>query len=130
MRNAKALGREDVYWEAFSKRCELEGLDYSDPLEREFYATLAAYEELLKEKNGRTTRASYTRRALKGKGVTGCLEDWALSATETEGFRTLVSRGLVELTGEYLVSKYPERFSRAAVESAQRRLAAQPSLGA
>ena len=123
MRNAKTAGREDIYNEAFHRRCQLEGVDYDDPLEREFYATLAAYEELLTEKNGKKTPANYTRRALRNKGVEACLESWALSPTETDGFKTLVARGLIALTGEHLVTKYPERFSPVAVDAAERRIA-------
>lgn len=122
MRNAKRQGRDDIYNEAFRRRCELDGMNYDDPLEREFYITLAAYEELLAEKHGRKQPASYTRRKVRDKGVVQCLEDWALDTKETDGFRTLVDRGLVELTGEYLVTKYPDRFSSEAVDRAMLRL--------
>jgi hypothetical protein len=122
MRNAKRQGREDIYNEAFRRRCELEGIDYDDPLEREFHVTLAAYEELLAEKHGHKQPASYTRRKLRDKGVVQCLQDWALDTKETDGFRTLIDRDLIELTGEYLVTKYPDRFSAEAVSRAKLRL--------
>lgn len=122
MANARRAGREDVYNDALRRRCELEGIDLDDPLAREFHATLAAYEELLTEKNGRRTLAGYTRRKLRDKGVIQCLEDWAIDTKETDGFKTLVARGLVELTGEYLVTKYPSRFSTQAVDQAKSRL--------
>ena len=64
MKNAKNQQRMDVYWQAFRRLCELEGRNYDDPLEQEFYATLAAYEELLTAKNGKTTKASRTRQKL------------------------------------------------------------------
>jgi hypothetical protein len=99
-------------------------MDHNDPLERDFYATLAAYEELLSEKNGKRTLASRTRMKLRNKGVVGCLEDWALSAQPTEGFNTLVANGQTALTGEFLVTKYSDRFSPEAVERATARLEA------
>ena len=111
MVNAKRLGRDDVWWEAFRQICVLEGMDQTDPLHRDFYETLAAYEELLTEKNGKKTLASRTRQKLKNKGVIQCLEDWAVSLTPTEGFELLIQKGLAELTGEYLVLKYPDHFS-------------------
>ena len=83
---------------------------------------LAAYEELLTEKNGRTTLASRTRQKLANKGVVQCLEDWAVGTAETDGFRALAQAGLIELTGEYLVTKYPDRFSAKAVDRAAARL--------
>jgi hypothetical protein len=123
MINAKRAKRDDVYWEAFRRVCELEGMNYDDPLERDFYATLTADEELLSEKNGKRTRANRTRTKLQNKGVVGCLEDWAMSTQPTEGFNTLVANGQTELTGEFLVTKYADRFSPEAVTRAKARLA-------
>lgn len=59
---------------------------------------------------------------MKNKGVVECLEDWAKAYTETEGFKLLTQAGLIELTGEYLVTKYPERFTPEAVRRARERL--------
>lgn len=122
MKNARDKGREDVYWEAFRRLCEVQGMAYEDPLERDFYQVLTAYEELLTEKNGRTTKASRTRQKLTRHSVEKCLEDWALSTTPTQGFELLVQAGMFKLTAEYLVTKYPERFSSAAVIAAKARL--------
>jgi hypothetical protein len=124
MTNAKRLQREDIWREAFSRLCSLQASEQEDPLYRDFYATLAAYEELLAEKNGQKRRpATYVRRKIKNKGIIQCLEDWAISSKITDGFKLLASRGLIELTGEYLVTKYPNRFSEKAVAAAHARLA-------
>jgi len=93
-----------------------------DILQRRFNEMLSAYEELLTIKNGRTTRANRTRQKLKRKGVIQCLEDWAVGIGPTMGFDLLVKNGMGELTGEYLVAKHPDRFSRRAVEGAKARL--------
>ena len=124
MTNAKRLGRDDIWREAFRRLCSLEGADQTDPLHRDFYQTLAAYEQLLTQKNGRATRASRTRLKLKSKGVIQCLEDWVLSKTPTESYELLVANSLVEMTGESIVLKYPEQFSEGAVAAAKARLAA------
>jgi hypothetical protein len=122
MENAKQRQRMDIYWQAFRRLCEVNGLNQDDPLERDFYSTLTAYEELLSDKNGRTTKAARTRQKLQRTGVVRCLEDWAMSNTPTDGFKLLIDAGLVELTGEYLVLKYPVQFSPQARERARRRL--------
>ena len=122
MANAKRMNRDDVWREAFRRLCALDGIDQTDPLHRDFYETLAAYEQLLTEKNRRTTRASRTRQKLKNKGVVQCLEDWAVSSAPTEGFDLLVKNDMAELTGEYLVLKYPDHFSSKAVAAAKTRL--------
>lgn len=122
MKNAKRQGREDIYYEALRRLCEITGLNYEDPLEQDFYSMLTAYEELLTQKNNRRTAATRTRQKLTNKGVLQCLEDWARSPSETAGFTALIEAGLVELTGEYLVAKYPERFSDEVVRRANERL--------
>ena len=67
MQNAKRMGREDIWRQAFDQLCSLEGATQTEPLDRAFYSTLAAYEQLLTQKNRRATRASRTRLKLKGK---------------------------------------------------------------
>lgn len=121
MENARRLDRNDVYWQAFRRLCSLEGMNCDDPLERAFYDVLNAYEELLTEKHGRTTKAMRTRQKLANKGVAQCLIDWALGAP-TDGFRLLIDNGLPELTAEYLLVKFESRFPRKAVDAARIRL--------
>lgn len=121
MKNARRGDREDMYWLAFKQLCSLEGMKLDDPLERDFYDVLNAYEELLTEKNGRTTRATRTRRKLENKGVRQCLNDWALGPP-TDGFKLLKDKGLKELTAEYLVLKYSDQFPPETIESARERL--------
>ncbi len=123
MENAKRLGRDDIWREAFRRVCALEGAEQTDPLHRDFYQTLAAYEQLLSEKNGRATRASRTRLKLKSKGVIQCLEDWVSSRTPTESYELLVAAGLAEMTGEQIVLNHREQFSASGVAAAAARLA-------
>ena len=122
MANAKRLGEDETYKQAFVRRCELEGVDYSDPMHRDFYQALAAYELTLEEKHGRKQAAGRTRQKLKNKGVEQCLIDWASSSQETSGFVALAERGLMELTAEHVVLKYADRFDPGVVAAAQRRL--------
>lgn len=121
MVNARRLDREDIHDLAFRQLVSLEGMDMTDRLERDFYSVLNAYEEILTDKNGRTTKASRTRQKLAKKGVRACLYDWSVGAA-TEGFLQLVERGHVELTAEYLVIKYADEFPEEAVKAAQERL--------
>ena len=121
MKNAERLGRLDVKADAFRRLCALEGLACEDALERDFYTTLNAYEELLTEKHGRTTKANRTRQKLRRKGVRECLADWAIGHP-TDGFHALVERGMWELTGEYLVVKYDTEFEPQVVAAARQRL--------
>ena len=121
MDNARRLDRDDVYWQAFRRLCSLEGMQYDDSLERDFYDVLNAYEELLTLKHGRTTKAARTRQKLATKGVEQCLIDWA-PGPPTDGFKLLVEKGFVELTAEPPVVKYESRFPPPVVEAARKRL--------
>ena len=121
MDNAKRLGRDDIYWAAFKRSCALEGIVHDDPLTRDFYNVLNAYEGLLTQKHGRTTKATRTRQKLARAGVEQCLIDWALGSP-TEGFKLLIEKGLPELTAEFLVVKYETRFPEGAVKAARERL--------
>jgi hypothetical protein len=96
--------------------------DPTDPLVRDFFETLAAYEQLLTEKNGSTTVASRTRQKITNKGVYRSLLEWTQGRTETNGFTLLVEAGLPEFTGEYLVVKYRNRFPSDVVAAAVERL--------
>lgn len=123
MVNAKRLGRSDIWRESFRRLCALEAAHQDDPLQRDFHETLAAYELLLSERNGRTTRAGRTRLKLKSKGAVECLRDWVMSKEVPEEFVLLVANGLPELTGEQLVVKYADRFEPDVVAAATARLA-------
>jgi hypothetical protein len=96
MQRARDRGISDVYNGAFKRFCELVGAandDPSDPLVCDFYKTLAAYEQLLTEKNKRNTPASRTRQKIDNKGVHQSLIEWTRGKKETEGFKLLVEKG-------------------------------------
>ena len=124
MVNADRLGNAEVHRLAFQRLCVLAGEDLEDggALQRDFAEVLAAYEELLTQKNGRKTRATRTRLKLKNKGLHQCLIDWSTSPETSTGFDILAERGLGELTGEYLVVKYADEFDTKVVTAAKKRL--------
>ncbi len=122
MDNAKIRNRMDVYWAAFRRFCEVEGKDYSDPLLKDFYSMLAAYEALLFEKHERKVSASRTRQKLVRHGERKCLEDWALAKKETPGFLLLIEKNMPEYTAEAVVVKHAHMFSDDVVSSAKKRL--------
>jgi hypothetical protein len=125
MDRAQARGVVDVYNSVFKRMCELVGKsndDPSDPLIQDFYKTLAAYEQLLTEKNGRNTPASRTRQKIDNKGVYQSLVEWTRGKVETNGFKLLVEKGMPEYTGEFLVARYASRFPEDVVNLARSRL--------
>ena len=96
MANARRLGREDIYQAAFARKCELEGQkndDPNDPLAKDFWLTLAAYEQLLSEKNGKRTIAARTRQKLARDGIFVTVQSWAQKREPTMGFELLTAAG-------------------------------------
>jgi hypothetical protein len=127
MERARSRNLPDVYNAVFRRMCQLVGSendDPNDPLVRDFFETLAAYEQLLTEKNGKTQPAHRTRQKISNKGVHQSLIEWTRAKAETEGFKLLVKAGLPEFTGEYLVARYAERFPADVVALAHERLKA------
>jgi len=126
MQRAQERNLPEVYSAAFKRLCELTGAandDPSDPLVADFYKTLAAYEQLLTEKNERNTIASRTRQKIANKGIHQSLIEWTRGKIETNGFKLLVEKGMPEYTGEYLVIRYADRFPDDVVLLARNRLA-------
>jgi hypothetical protein len=122
MQRARQRNVPDVYDAVFRRMCQLVGSandDPSEPLVKDFYETLAAYEQLLTEKNGRTQSAHRMCQKIANKGVYKSLIEWTRGKTETDGFKILVDTGLPEYTGEYLVARYAERFPADVVSSAR-----------
>ncbi len=126
MKRARQQNVPSVYDSVFRRMCQLVGSandDPSDALVRDFYETLAAYEQLLTEKNGKPQPAHRTRQKIANKGVYDSLVEWTRGKTVTDGFKLLVEAGLPEYTGEYLVARYAERFPEDVVSLARERLA-------
>ena len=120
--NAKEGGNEELWELAFRRKAELAGQNYDDPLERDFWSMIEVYEILLYEEHEKNVKASRTRQKINNKGFMQCLIDWAKSPQSTQGFQTLIKRKLHDLTGEYLVLKYADRFDKEVVEAARKRL--------
>jgi hypothetical protein len=68
MRNAERLGRRDAYDAAFRRYCELSGLEGSADVLRDVWKAISAFELLMTERNGKTTRAARTRQKLNRDG--------------------------------------------------------------
>lgn len=122
MKNAKRLGREDVYRDALRQLCRLEGQNIDDPLEAEFAVVMRALEEALTEEAGKTKRLSRTRQKLSRVGVRQTLSDLALSPKPSTGFLKLLEFGMADMSAESLVLKHQNMFDPVVVSAARRRL--------
>ncbi|MFL9827868.1 hypothetical protein [Rhodoplanes sp. SY1] len=122
MANAKRLGRDDVYQDAFRQLCRVEGRNIADPVEAEFAIVMRALEEALTEEAGKTKRLNRTRQKLDRVGVRKTLADLALKPQPSLGFLKLLEFGMADMCAESLILKHQEEFPQEAVDAARRRL--------
>uniref|UniRef100_UPI000E716597 hypothetical protein n=1 Tax=Teichococcus vastitatis TaxID=2307076 RepID=UPI000E716597 len=99
-------GRQDLYWAAFRRLCEIEGRAHDGPLETDFWRAIIAGEELLQRKHGKRVLLSRTRQKIGRVGILKTVEDLVQKKTASDGFALLVEGGLHDLTAEYLAIKH------------------------
>ena len=121
MENAKKQNENEIYQDAFRRKCELEGRNFNDPLEQRFWEVLAAYEQCLAEKNNKKTPASRVRPKIKREGFKKCLIDWAQNKKPSDGFKLLVENNLYDMTGEFIVLEHEDQFEPKVVKAAWKR---------
>jgi hypothetical protein len=121
MKNAKRLGRGDVYQIALRQLCKIEGRNIEDPLEAEFATVMRALEEALTAEAGKTKRLNRTRQKLGRVGLRQTLADLALKPTPSLGFIKLVEFNMGDMSAEALILKYRDQFEPHVVHAAARR---------
>jgi hypothetical protein len=120
--NAQRLGVAEVEDAAFRRLVEILPQEAPGSIEHDFWKTIHAFEEILRDERGKTVRLSRTRQKIDRVGVMRTLIDFAVSKTPTDGFNMLIERGLPELTGEALVLKHASHFEPVVLEAARSRL--------
>lgn len=107
---------------AFRRLIEILPEQAPGSIEHDFWMTIHAFEEILRDERGKTVRLSRTRQKIARVGVKQTLIDFAISKAPTDGFNMLIERGLPELTGEALVLKHSESFDSEVQAAAKQRL--------
>ena len=121
MKNAEARKRDDLYWLAFQRLCEVlarsanDGGD--DPIIWRLERSVHAFEEL---RGGRP--ASRTRQMMKRRGAVGTIKQWLTYDKPTDGYSALVKAGLWHLLGEAIPFDFPERFTESELAVARYRI--------
>lgn len=120
--NANRMGVTVVADAAFRRLIEVLPEEAPGSIEHDFWMTIHAFEEVLRDERGKTVRLSRTRQKIGRVGVKQTLVDFAMSKAPTDGFNMLIERGLPELTGEALVLKHGETFDSDVQTAAKQRL--------
>lgn len=122
IKNARERGAPAVADAAFRKLVSLVPSEHPGTVEHDFWQTVHAFEYMLTEERGKTTRLARTRQKVGQVGVMQTLRDWALSGKETDGFKMLLDRGMPELTGEAIVLRHSGLFDPLVLAAARKRL--------
>lgn len=120
--NAQKKGVTVVADAAFRRLIEILPEQAPGSIEHDFWMTIHAFEEVLRDERGKTVRLSRTRQKIGRVGVKQTLVDFATSKAPTDGFNMLIERGLPELTGEALVLKHSGAFDLGVQNAAKQRL--------
>lgn len=91
-------------------------------LGHEVWQSIYALEDTLKQERGKTVLLSRTRQKIQRVGEQGCVAD-LVTGSESEGFRMLLDRAMLDLTFEAVALRFPDRFSDQVLKSARARLA-------
>jgi hypothetical protein len=115
---------EDLANQARRKAIELKALSHGSKfkVETELLKVIYAYEDVLSEKNRRRTRANRTWQMVKRYGVIEAAERAVNRPVDPMGYKTLVAKGLEDLTFEAIITRFPENFSKETYDTALRRL--------
>ncbi|RVM09361.1 hypothetical protein [Sinorhizobium meliloti] len=122
IKNAQDKGEPLVADAAFRRLVSVLPKEKPGSMEHDFWQTIHAFESLLSEERGKTTRLARTRQKVARVGEARTLQDWAVSAKSTNGFTMLLERKMPELTGEAIILRHAHQFDVEVVEAARRRL--------
>lgn len=122
LKNAQRKNEIEVADAAFRKLISILPSAQPGTIEHDLWQTIYAFEQVLSEERGKTTRLSRTRQKVARVGERKTLEDWALSKSRTEGFEMLLERNMPELTGEAIVVRHASSFSDGVVTAAREKL--------
>lgn len=126
VRNAEREGAVAVADAARRRIIEVEASIYTDssndPLVLNFWKSISALEFALTEERGKTIRLSRTRQKIARVGVHQTLADLALQPTASDGYFLLRDRGMLDLSAEAVVLRFPDRFDSDVLKAARDRL--------
>lgn len=122
IRNARDKNEPVIAEAAFRQLIGILPTEKPGTIEYDFWQTIHAFEHVLSDERGKTTRLSRTRQKVARVGEIQTLKDWALSEKSTDGFAMLLERNMPELTGEAIVLRHAAHFSADVVAAARHRL--------
>ena len=122
--NAKREGADKVNQAAFRRLLVVLPEETPGTIEYDFWRTIFAFEEVLREERGKTVRLSRTRQKVQRVGVMQTVIDLTTSKSPADGFKMLIEREMPELAVEAIVLRHVSKFDEDVVTAATERLVA------
>lgn len=120
--NARKGQQKEIRDAAFRRLIAILPKETPGTVEYDLWQTIYAFEHVLSDERGKTTRLSRTRQKVARVGEVETLKDWAVSTKSTDGFKMLIERNMPELTGEAIVLRHAGKFASDVVAAARKRL--------
>lgn len=114
----------DLAKKAQRRAVELRALSHgmNEKVETELLKVIYAYEEILSEKNKRKTKANRTWQMVKRYGLIEAAMRAVNRQSDPLGYKTLIEKGLEDLTFEAIILRFPDYFRKEVIDTAKRRL--------
>ena len=122
--NVETRGLKELAIAARKRAVELRAAAHNakTPAEREALEAVYAYERVLWNTRGKKVRASRTWQMIERRGLLPAVERLVRRDAESAGFKALADMDMLDKAFEAVVLRYPEAFSRDAVERSRERL--------
>lgn len=130
--SAKNRGREDLRLQALVRVAQLRAGEssFESPAHEAIAVALHAYEELQSAATGKTYRAHRTWPMFQRHGRLKAAERMVLNSKASKGYEVLKEAGLLDLSFEAIIVRFPDEFSSEALAASRARLEGVPMVNA
>ena len=122
LKNAVRLGEDEIAWGCRERIAELQGSNYIDKLDKEFWHAVSIAEQIRTEEAGKTVRLSRTRQKYTRDGAKETIRRLAVSPKFTDGFKILERGKHLYLSFEAVVIRNADCFEESDVEQVKEKM--------
>ncbi len=122
LKNAVRLGEDEIAWGCRERIAELQGSNYMDKLDKEFWHAVSIAEQIRTEEAGRTVQLSRTRQKYPRDGAKETIRSLAVKSKFADGFKILERGKHLYLSFEAVVIRNADCFEESDVEQVKEKM--------
>ena len=122
LKNAVRLGEDEIAWGCRERIAELQGSNYMDKLDKEFWHAVSIAEQIRTEEEGKTVQLSRTRQKYTRDGAKETIRSVALKPDIRPGFYILERGNHLHLSFEAVVIRNADCFEESDVEQVKEKM--------